>query len=382
MNEMSADERRLVEIAGTLRASASKPGRAVGARERTIGLDALREAAGLGLTGIQVPRAMGGQGASFGCKVAVTQALAQADFGFAMSLVNTHNVAAKLSLEARPEVAGRFVPDLLAGHRLGSTALTELHAGSDFPAIRTRAVRTGDGWQLDGGKAWITNAAVSDVIVLYAHTGQADRSDDIAAFVVDGRRAGFCRLPAFELAGQHTIGTGAFELQAYQAADAEMIQPPGKAFRAALASINGARVYIAAMCCGMVERALAIAIEYGAGRSSFGQPLTGHQGWRWMLAEASAELAAAQALVDRATRATDEGRDTRLLAAQAKVFATGMAVRQLPALQHALGAHGLRDSLPFGRHLAGAQVATLVDGSTEMLLDRIASDWGRANGQA
>ena len=341
--------------------------------EQRIGREAVEAAAAIGLTGLEVPASWGGLGLGFGVKVQVAEVLGAADFGFTMSLINTHNVAAKLAREAPAALAQRYLPELLAGRRLGCTALTEPTAGSDFAAIRSLATRTPQGWRIDGEKAWITNAAEADVIVLYAQTVAGSGGRGIACFVVDGRRDGFVREPAFALSGQHAIGAGGFSLRGYLASEQEMLQPPGRAFKAALGSINGARCYIAAMCNGMVGEALRVALDHGRTRHAFGQPLAGHQGWRWRLAEAATELAAARLLVAQAAAQVESGADAQLLAAQAKLFATRMAERQLPVLAQAMGAEGLRREHCFGRHLAGARVATFVDGSSEMLLERIAA---------
>ena len=341
--------------------------------EQRIGREAVEAAAAIGLTGLEVPTAWGGLGLGFTVKAQVAEALGAADFGFTMSLINTHNVAAKLAREAPAELARRYVPDLLAGRRLGCTALTEPGAGSDFAAIRTLASRMPQGWRIDGEKAWITNAAEADVIVLYAQTDPGSGGRGIACFLVDGQREGFKRQPAFALTGQHAIGAGAFKLDGYIAHDEEMLQPPGRAFKSALGSINGARCYIAAMCNGMVGEALRTALAYGRERHSFGRPLAEHQGWRWRLAEAGAELAAARLLVAQAAAQVESGGDSQLLSAQAKLVSTRLAERQLPALAQAMGAEGLRREHCFGRHLAGARVASFVDGSSEMLLERIAA---------
>jgi alkylation response protein AidB-like acyl-CoA dehydrogenase len=148
------------------------------------------------------------------------------------------------------------------------------------------------------------------------------------------------REPAFALGGQHSIGTGGFRLQGYLAQDDELMHPPGQAFKAALGSINGARTYIAAMCCGMVGEALRVAAAHGEQRHSFGRPLADHQGWRWRLAEAASELQACRLMVGHAGALIDSGQDAQLAAAQAKLLATRMADRQLPVLAQAMGAEG------------------------------------------
>jgi len=369
---MSAGDALLARTAAFAR-DVVRPGAARWEAERRIAREAITAAAAIGLTGLEVPIKWGGLGLGYRIKAQVAEILGAADFGFTMSLLNTHNIAAKLAREAPPQLARQYLPDLLAGQRLGCTALTEPGAGSDFGAIVTLATRTPQGWRLDGAKAWITNAAEAEVIVLYAQTDAGSGGRGIACFLVDARRAGFMREPAFALTGQHAIGAGGFRLQGYVAADEEMLQPPGRAFKSALASINGARCYIAAMCNGMVGEALRVALAYGQQRQAFGKPLAGHQGWRWRLAEAGTELAASRLLVAQAAEQIEAGTDAQLSAAQAKLFATRMAERQLPALSQAMGAEGLRESHPFGRHLAGARVASFVDGSSEMLLERIAA---------
>ena len=348
------------------------PGAPAWERQRRIASETFGRAGEIGLTRIELPRSWGGLGLPYSSKARIADILGGADFAFTMSLINTHNVAAKVARDAPVEVARRYVDDLVHGRRVGCTALSEPGAGSDFAAITTKATRTSAGWRIDGAKAWITNATEADVVILYAQTEPGSGGRGIAGFLVDGRREGFVREPGFALAGQHAIGTGGFRLEGYLARDDEMLQPPGKAFKAALGSINGARTYIAAMCCGMVGEALRIVADYGERRHTFGKPLKDHQGWRWRLAQAASELAACRLMVESAAARIDAGEDAQLTAAQAKLLSTRMAERQLPELAQAMGAEGLREDYPFGRHLIGARVAGFVDGSTEMLLERIA----------
>jgi alkylation response protein AidB-like acyl-CoA dehydrogenase len=372
MSELASDERRLVDAAKDFVAAHVVPNAQAWDRGLADSRSVLPAAAAVGLLGLEVPVAQGGLGLSFGCKRQLAEILAGADFGLAMSVINTHNVANHLARMAAADVSRRHVPALLAGQRSGCTALTEPGAGSDFSAITTLARQVGNEWQLDGHKAWIVNATHADVVVVYAQTEPGSGARGIAAFVVDGSRSGFVRQARADSTAARGIDAGGFVLQGYRASANELLHPPGEAFKAALASINGARTYVAAMCCGMVRESLRVASDFGAKRQTFGKPLHEHQGWRWSLADADIDLAAATLLVDAATALIDAGSDAQTAAAQAKVFATRTAGRHIPALMHAMGAEGLREQHPLLRHLAAAQVATLVDGSTEMLLDRVA----------
>jgi alkylation response protein AidB-like acyl-CoA dehydrogenase len=334
----------------------------------------LAVAASFGLTGIQVALEHGGFGAPYSIKAQLAQRLASVDFGVSMAVINSQNVADDLSRWLPASISNRWVPGLLKGDQIGCTALTERAAGSDFSAITTQAVQTADGWRLDGEKVWIINAKIADVFLVYAQTQPGAGAAGIAAFVVEAKREGFERSVEAFTSAATLSNTGGFRLQGYRAQSDEMLHAPGLAFKRALESINGARVYVAAMCVGMLQESLRLAQAYGQRRQTFGQNLEQHQGWRWVLAEAAIDLEAASALVDCAAQAIDEGRQSQDLAAKAKVFATRAAQRHLPALLHAMGAEGLRDSYPLMRHVAAAHVATLVDGSTEMLLERISKN--------
>ena len=347
-------------------------------RARSFPREAFFAAAEAGLTAIETPVAHGGLGLSFSVKAKVSEILGAADYGFAMAILNTQNIGAKLARDASPDVAARYIPDILSAERIGCTALTEPGAGSDFAAISTMARPDGDGWVLDGEKAWIINAAVADLVVCYVQTEPGSGGKGIAAFLIDGQRAGFERLPPFEVAGEYTIGAGGFRLKSYRVEAGEMLQPPGQAFKSALHSINGARIYVAAICCGMVSACLEAAADYGRARSTFGKPLVGHQGWRWALAEAEVDLAAARLMVQEAAGQIDRDENAMQTAARTKIFATWMATRHIPALAQLMGAEGLREAYPFGRHQIGARMACFTDGSTEMLLERLSDAYSKA----
>ena len=372
------DASTMIERAKTFADAVISPNVTRWERERVFPREVFDHAAEVGLTAVETPVAHGGLGLPFSVKAQIAEILGAADYGMAMAILNTQNIGAKLAREVRPEVAARFIPEILSARRIGCTALTEPGAGSDFAAIRTTARQEGDDWVLDGEKAWIINAAAADIVILYAQTDPGSGGKGIAAFVIDGQRDGFERIEPFEVAGEYTIGVGGFRLRGYRARADEMLQPPGQAFKSALHLINGARIYVAAICCGMVAACIDTAARYGRSRRTFGKPLVQHQGWRWALSEAEIDLEAARLMVRDAAGMIDRDENPMMAAARTKVFANRMATRHIPALAHLMGAEGLRDKYPFGRHQIGARMASFTDGSTEMLLERIATGYMKA----
>jgi alkylation response protein AidB-like acyl-CoA dehydrogenase len=332
----------------------------------------IRAAADLGLFGIELPVAVGGLGFDFAHKAAVCATLAAVDFGFAMSIVNTQNTALRLHLSA-PALAAQHLPGLLCGKTAACTALTEPDAGTDVAALGTRATQTADGWVITGRKDWIINARHAGLSIIFAKCGTADDAAAIGAFAVDLTAPGVTRHTTDAGFDQTSLGTGGFTLASVTLPPEALILPPGTAFRAILSEINGARAYVAAMCCAMLDAAIATTATYGQTRSSFGRPLMDHQAWRLTLAQAQTNLAATQALTDRAVAAiTAEDPTAQILAAQAKVHAVQTAQHHLPALLHAMGAEGLRPTHGLTRHMAAVQSAALTDGAIAPLLERVA----------
>jgi alkylation response protein AidB-like acyl-CoA dehydrogenase len=318
-----------------------------------------------------VPRERGGQGAGFIAKTLIAEELARSCMAFSFSIINTQNAAARIARSGNAAQVAHFLPPLLAGEVTGCTALTEPQAGSDFPAIATTARKVPGGWALNGEKAWITNAATAEVITLYAKIDPARGSEGIAAFLIDARAPGFERLPAYGLMAGHAIGAGGFRLKEFRVDDDALFYPPGEAFKLALTSINGARTYVAAMCCGMVAESLRTALDYATRRQTFGKRLLDHQGIRWSLAAIATDLEAARLLTWRAAEIIERGGNAVLAAAYAKKFAVEMAQRRLGDCMQAMGAEGLREDYPIGRHIASARIAGYVDGSTEIQNERI-----------
>jgi alkylation response protein AidB-like acyl-CoA dehydrogenase len=377
---LTAEERAVVARAREFAEAHVAPSASRWEWERHYPWETIKAACAAGLHTIELARQHGGLGLSFSCKLRAFEEIAKHDFAFAFALINHHNAVTRFARDGQPAQVARLLPRMIAGEVIGCAGLSEPGIGSDFGALEMSARRAEGGWILNGAKAWITNAAVAGLSVAYAQTDRSKGYRGIACFAIEADRPGFDRDKPFELHGGHAIGVGGFRLVDYFAPDEAVLKPPGEGFKAALAGINGARAYVAAMCCGMLQASLETAVRYTQQRNTFGRSVIEHQGVRWKLVDAATDLEAARLLAYRAARLIDEGADAVLPAAHAKKFATEMALRRIADCIQAMGANGLRAEYPLARHLACAKIAAYTDGSIEMMNERIGIGLGQVFG--
>ncbi len=363
---LGAGERRLVESAKAFARDVISPAAAQWEAARAQPREALERAGAAGLAGILVPEEWGGAGAGLAAMARVMEVLAAADMALAFGLVVHNNLAGAIARHGSAAQRQRYLADLVAARRIGAFLLTEPGAGSDAAAIATRARRDGGGWIIDGEKAWISNAATADVLSIYAQTDPAAGWRGIACFLVDAGAEGVERLAPYALMGGHALGTGGFRFAKCRVGAEALMLGPGEGFKAAMAGIDRARAVVAAMCCGMLRAGLDLAREHARNREAFGRKTIEFQGLQWMLAEVATELEASRLLTREAVRRIDAGEDSAIAAAHAKKFATRAAMRGLADCMQVMGAAGLRDDVPLGRHLAAAKMAQYLDGTTEI----------------
>ena len=336
-------------------------------RDRRMPRETIAEAARAGLCDLLVARELGGKGLGVSGMAGVMEALAAGDMGFAFSLVCHNNLAGSISGRGSDKHKEDYLGPMARADLLGAFLLTEPGAGSDAASIETLAVRDGDGWVLNGEKAWVTNAAEADLLNVYAQTEPGSGARGIAAFLVRADQPGVERSAPYHMFGAHATGTGGFAFRDVHVTADQLFLAPGQAFRAAMSAIDIARIVVAAMCTGMLRRGLAVAVDYAAQRTAFGGPLSEKQGLQWMLADVATQTEAAAALAARAAAAIDASDpQAGALAAHAKKFATRAAMDGLSECMQAMGANGFRQDWPLARHLASAKMAQYLDGATEI----------------
>ena len=369
----------IIETAAAFTRDRVAPEAAGWERARRVPVEAIRDAAARGLCGLMVPAAHGGAGYGMSTAARVFEELAVGCMAFAFSLEVQNNLARSVASFGTAGQIARHLPPLLSGARIGAFLLTEPGVGSDAAAITTRATRDGDGWVIDGEKAWVTNGTVAETLFVFAQTDRDAGWRGIAAFVIDATADGVTRGAAYSLLGGHAMGVGGFTFSAVRVAGDALLIGPGEAFKEALHGIDVARVGVGALCCGMMRSGLATALDYAARRQAFGRPTIEFQGLQWMLADVATDLEAARLLTREAALAVDAGGGT-VAAAHAKKFATRAALKGLADCMQAMGAAGLKDDTPLARHLACAKTAQFLDGTTEIQNVVIARDLMRRGG--
>lgn len=327
--------------------------------------------AATGRLGLQAKRAHGGFEASFLCKIRVAQEMARHGFAAAFCLNHHQGGVTRLSQAGTPEQIERLLAPAVRGEILLTTAMSEPSGGSDVSALTATATPVTGGWLLNGTKAWLTNGMMVGGLIVLARVPGAASDGDIASFYVPlGETTTFQRRE-ITVPGARSFRLAEIAFADHLVPEWGLIASAGTALKASMASVNAARVHVAAMCVATLHAALCEAVAYCEGRHAFGKPLIEHQGLRWELAEVSIRLEAANALVFRAAEQIQMGGNPVGLAAQAKKFAVDSALWGIDQCMRVVGATGASAAHHLNMHLAEVRMAAYADGTNEMLLERI-----------
>lgn len=329
-------------------------------------VEAFQAAAELGLAGILTPVDHGGAGMSMTGAARIIETLASQCMAFTFAMVVHNNLAKAIAASGTTAQQQKYLPDMLAARKMGAFLLTEPGAGTDAANIECQANPVDGGWRLSGEKAWVSNAVGAEVLSVYAQTDPSQGWKGIACFLVDASRPGVERLPAYDLVGGHALGTGGFRFNDVELTPDDVMIPVGEAFKGAMGGINTARVFVGAMCSGMMRASLDRAVEYTKSRAAFGQNVADFQGIQWMLADVQTDLEAARLLTYRGAAEIDDGETGMLAAAHAKKFATRAAMQRISDCAQVMGAQGARTEEVTARHFTCTKLMQYMDGVTEV----------------
>ena len=321
----------------------------------------------LGLLAMNVPEAYGGSAAGAVAYALVMMELSAIDCATAVIAGVTNMVAETIARFGTEAQRRRYVPPLASGEwPAGAFGLSEPQAGSDAAAMRTRAVRRGDRWILDGEKQWITSGDVAGVIVVWAKTDPDAGVRGVTAFLVERGTPGLAVGRHEDKMGIRASSTVSLALDGCEIPDAQRLGEVGEGFRLALAALDGGRVGIAAQATGTIRAALAASRRYAQERRTFGKPIAEHQAIAFMLADMATDHEAARLMTLRAAALKEAGAPFTREAAMAKLLASEAAQRAVSRAVQIHGGYGYTSEFPVEKLFRDARAQTIYEGTSEI----------------
>ena len=334
----------------------------------------LREMGALGFMGTYVPERYGGPGLDAVSYALVVEEINRACASTGVVLCSHMSLAVDPILnhgsDAQKE---KYLPRLARGEWIGCFALSEPASGSDAAAMRTSARRDGDHWILNGTKNFITNGSLSNVAIVFAQTqGEsaerpAQKRKGIAAFIVDKGTPGFSVGKLEKKLGIRGSDTAQLIFQDARVPAENLLGEVSEGYRIALSTLDGGRISIAAQAVGIARACLEDSLAYAKQREAFGKKVADFQAIQWMLADMATEIDAARLLTWRAAAMKDAGEDYILAAAEAKLFASDVAVKASRDCVQIFGGYGYLKDFPAERHYRDAKITEIYEGTSEIM---------------
>jgi acyl-CoA dehydrogenase len=321
----------------------------------------------LGLMGIPVPESYGGAEMDFISYIIAINELSKvsATIGVILS-VHTSVGTNPILYFGTEEQKQKYVPKLASGEFLGAFCLTEPQAGSDAGAIKTRAVKDGDDYVINGAKIFITNGGEADVYIVFAVTDPSVGNKGISAFIVEKNTPGFIIGKDEKKMGLHGSRTLQLTFENMRVPAENLLGNEGEGFKIAMSNLDVGRIGIASQALGIAEAALEAATEYAKTRYQFGKPIAAQQGVGFKLADMATAVEAARLLVYRAADLRARGEKCGMEASMAKLFASRTAVEVATDAIQVFGGYGYTEDYPVERYFRDAKITEIYEGTSEI----------------
>ena len=335
--------------------------------EQIFPLEAIKHAGRLGFLGAIFPEELGGAGLGYIDYAIIIEELARVDPSVGL-IVAAHNSLCTnhIYLAGNEEQRAKYVPKLATGEWIGSWALTEPESGSDAGSMRTKAVKHGQCWVLDGSKNFITNAQYADVVVTMAITDRAASQHGVSAFLVEKHVPGFRVGKKENKLGMRASATGELAFTNCRLPESQLLGKPGEGFVDSLRILDGGRISIAALSVGTAQGAYEAALKYSMQRKQFGRPISEFQSIQNKLADMATEIDAARLLTYRAGWMKDQGHRVTKESAMAKLFASEVAVRVTNEAVQIHGGYGFIKDYPVEKFYRDVKLCTIGEGTSEI----------------
>ncbi|HEX7107390.1 MAG TPA: acyl-CoA dehydrogenase family protein [Acidothermaceae bacterium] len=334
-----------------------------------------------GFNAPHIPERYGGAGADALATAIVIEEVARGCASSALIPAVNKLGTLPLLLEGSDELRQRYLPPVARGEAMFSYALSEPDAGSDAASMRTRAVRDGDDWVLNGVKRWITGAGESLYYTVFAVTDPDAGADGISAFVVEKDDAGLSFGAPERKLGIKGSPTRELYFDNCRIPGWRLIGREGAGLKTALRTLDHTRVTIAAQALGIAQAAIDAALAYTGERRQFGQPVGGFQGVQFMLADMTMKVEAARALTYvAAARSQDASSDLTYFGAAAKCFASDVAMEVATDAVQLFGGYGYVKDYPVERLMRDAKITQIYEGTNQVQRVVIARELRKSRG--
>lgn len=334
-------------------------------------VETIRKMGEMGFMGIEIPEAYGGAGMDTLSYVLALEEICKADaaHGTIMS-VNNSLYCYGLLLFGSEDQKQRFLIPVASGESVGAYSLTEPMSGSDAGTMRTRAVRDGDEYILNGRKSWITSGPVANFVVMFALTEPEKKHRGITAFVVEADRPGFVRGKKEPKLGIRASATSEISFEDCRIPLSNRLGEEGEGFKIAMTILDAGRIGIAAQSLGIAQAAYDASIAYAKEREAFGKVIGQFQGISFKLADMKTRIEASRLLVYNAALAKEQSKKTgdryTLEASMAKLFASETAMFVAHAAVQIHGGMGFSKEYPVERYFRDAKITEIYEGTSEI----------------
>ncbi len=330
-------------------------------------IDLFQKMGELGLMGVLVPEEYGGSGFGYHEYITAIIELAKVDGALGLSLAAHNSLCTGHILQHGNESQkAKYLPKLATGEWLGAWGLTEPNTGSDAGNMKTTAVKDGDEWVINGAKNFITHGNSGDVAVVIARTGEPGERKNASAFIVERGTTGFNKGRKENKLGMRASETSEMIFEDCRIPEENLIGEVGDGFIQSLKVLDGGRISIAALSCGIAEGALNAALNYSKEREQFGKPISKFQGISFKLADMALKVEAAKLLTYRAGDLKNQGKNVTKESAMAKLYASDISVEVANDGVQIFGGYGYTKDYPAEKYYRDAKLCTIGEGTSEI----------------
>ncbi len=365
--ELNENQRMIAQMVRDFAEKEIKPNMMQWDQDEFFPVETMKKMGSLGLLGIFVPESYGGSGFSYFEYATALMELGKVCGGIGLS-VAAHNslCTGHIYYHGNEEQKRRFIPKLASGDFIGAWGLTEPNTGSDAMRMKTTAVKDGNDWIINGAKNWITHGLSGDVAVILVRTGELLDSNGITAFIIEKDMPGFSAVKIKDKFGVRASETAEMIFDNVRVPAENVIGEVGMGFKQAMQVLDGGRISIASLSCGIARGAFEASVKYAKEREQFGQSISNFQGISFKLADMATEISAAELLTFQAAYRKNNKLSVTKEGAYAKYYASEVSVRCGNEAVQIMGGYGYTREYPAEKFLRDAKLMTIGEGTSEI----------------